>query len=101
VTSTINSLSTAVPIPQPLTTQRYAYDQSTIVDFYVSCVGVPGCNLAGDGQPFVYRFDAITFNPDSLGSWTVTTDVPEPSTWAMMILGFVGLGWMAYRQACA
>jgi hypothetical protein len=23
--------------------------------------------------------------------------VPEPSTWAMMILGFVGLGWMAYR----
>jgi hypothetical protein len=24
--------------------------------------------------------------------------VPEPSTWAMMILGFVGLGWMAYRR---
>jgi hypothetical protein len=23
--------------------------------------------------------------------------VPEPSTWAMMILGFVGLGFMAYR----
>jgi hypothetical protein len=24
--------------------------------------------------------------------------VPEPSTWAMMILGFCGLGFMAYRQ---
>ena len=24
--------------------------------------------------------------------------VPEPSTWAMMLLGFVGLGFMAYRQ---
>ena len=24
--------------------------------------------------------------------------VPEPSTWAMMILGFVGLGFMAYRR---
>jgi hypothetical protein len=24
--------------------------------------------------------------------------VPEPSTWAMMILGFVGLGLMAYRR---
>jgi hypothetical protein len=24
--------------------------------------------------------------------------VPEPSTWAMMILGFVGVGFMAYRQ---
>jgi PEP-CTERM motif-containing protein len=24
--------------------------------------------------------------------------VPEPSTWAMMILGFVGIGFMAYRR---
>jgi hypothetical protein len=24
--------------------------------------------------------------------------VPEPSTWAIMILGFLGLGWMAYRR---
>jgi hypothetical protein len=25
--------------------------------------------------------------------------VPEPSTWAMMLLGFAGLGWAAYRRA--
>jgi hypothetical protein len=24
--------------------------------------------------------------------------VPEPSTWAMMILGFIGIGFMAYRK---
>ena len=24
--------------------------------------------------------------------------VPEPSTWAMMILGFFGIGFMAYRR---
>ena len=24
--------------------------------------------------------------------------VPEPSTWAMMILGFAGIGFMAYRR---
>jgi hypothetical protein len=24
--------------------------------------------------------------------------VPEPSTWAMMILGFLGVGFMAYRR---
>jgi hypothetical protein len=24
--------------------------------------------------------------------------VPEPSTWAMMILGFFGIGFMAYRS---
>jgi hypothetical protein len=32
----------------------------------------------------------------------VTTDavtaVPEPSTWAMLLLGFAGLGFMAYRR---
>jgi hypothetical protein len=25
---------------------------------------------------------------------------PEPSTWAMMLLGFVGLGFLGYRKAC-
>ncbi len=29
---------------------------------------------------------------------TVTPGVPEPSTWAMMILGFAGVGFMAYRR---
>jgi outer membrane lipase/esterase len=29
---------------------------------------------------------------------TATGAVPEPSTWAMMILGFAGMGAMAYRQ---
>jgi probable HAF family extracellular repeat protein len=27
-----------------------------------------------------------------------TSAVPEPSTWAMMILGFLGLGFLAYRR---
>jgi len=26
------------------------------------------------------------------------TGVPEPSTWAMMILGFASIGFMAFRQ---
>jgi hypothetical protein len=38
----------------------------------------------------------------SLGSWLVRDSlqsaVPEPSTWAMMIVGFCGLGWLAYRR---
>ena len=25
--------------------------------------------------------------------------VPEPSTWAMMILGFAGIGFLAHRRA--
>jgi hypothetical protein len=28
----------------------------------------------------------------------VSPSVPEPSTWAMLILGFAGVGFMAYRR---
>jgi PEP-CTERM motif len=27
--------------------------------------------------------------------------IPEPSTWAMMLLGFAGLAFMGYRRASA
>jgi hypothetical protein len=30
--------------------------------------------------------------------FTVGSAVPEPGTWAMMILGFAGIGFMAYRR---
>jgi hypothetical protein len=43
----------------------------------------------------------LTFTGDGnfTGTMTpITTDVPEPSTWAMMILGFAGVGFMAYRR---
>jgi hypothetical protein len=32
------------------------------------------------------------------GTMTAITAVPEPSTWAMMILGFAGIGCLAYRR---
>jgi PEP-CTERM motif len=31
------------------------------------------------------------------GSVTISA-VPEPSTWAMMLLGFAGIGWAAFRR---
>ena len=30
---------------------------------------------------------------------TVTSAFPEPSTWAMMFLGFAGLGFLSYRKS--
>jgi hypothetical protein len=29
----------------------------------------------------------------------ISLSTPEPSTWAMMVLGFAGLGFVGYRQA--
>jgi len=49
----------------------------------------------------------ILFGPDGYNGgidnidFTITavaSAVPEPSTWAMMILGFAGVGFMAYRR---
>jgi hypothetical protein len=31
-------------------------------------------------------------------AFAVFTAVPEPSTWAMMVLGFLSVGFMAYRR---
>jgi hypothetical protein len=39
-------------------------------------------------------FDNFTIDNLSFG----VSAVPEPSTWAMMILGFAGVGFMAYRR---
>jgi hypothetical protein len=38
---------------------------------------------------------------ETLGTGSITAAVPEPSTWAMMILGFAGVGFMAYRRRTA
>jgi len=38
-----------------------------------------------------------SFNSDVSGNFS--SSVPEPSTWAMMLLGFVGLGYAGYRRA--
>jgi hypothetical protein len=61
------------------------------------CQGDPSCNrfitFSGDITSFTLTSGANSFEVDSF-----TTAVPEPSTWAMMILGFVGLGFMAYRR---
>jgi hypothetical protein len=46
--------------------------------------------VAANGSPSVFNFNA----PDV----TFTTAVPEASTWAMMILGFLGVGFIAYRR---
>lgn len=44
-------------------------------------------------------YSGTLFAPGELiTSGSITAAVPEASTWAMMILGFCGLGFMAYRR---
>jgi hypothetical protein len=49
----------------------------------------------------IYTFDLKLFSVDKelLGEVSIQVNaIPEPSTWAMMILGFAGVGFMAYRR---
>jgi hypothetical protein len=40
----------------------------------------------------------FTSSQNSLEVASVSSAVPEPSTWAMMLIGFAGLGYAAYRK---
>ncbi|MGB8606808.1 MAG: PEPxxWA-CTERM sorting domain-containing protein [Bradyrhizobium sp.] len=51
-------------------------------------------NPGGAPVPFVLDYVSANGAPSVL----VVTAVPEPSTWALMILGFAGVGFMAYRR---
>ncbi len=51
--------------------------------------------LAFDGLPF----DPVLLREDGTSTFTAAVaSVPEPSTWAMMLLGFAGIGFLAYRR---
>jgi hypothetical protein len=53
--------------------------------------------IFGDGLP-AGIFEIEGTNSNGATELTLTAAVPEPSTWAMMILGFMGVGFMAYRR---
>jgi hypothetical protein len=49
--------------------------------------------IVDQGAPLGFLFDVTS--PVTISA------VPETSTWAMMILGFMGVGFMAYRRKAA
>jgi hypothetical protein len=58
--------------------------------------------LAGGFRYYDFFYDS-SFNGTGgqnvlLHQFGAVSAVPEPSTWAMMILGFAGIGFMAYRR---
>jgi PEP-CTERM motif len=81
----------------------------------VGCGGGPGCAVGGSGvfsSPTSDSSSVVSYNGynsvlistsasnNGGGFWTeeIAPPVPEPSTWAMMVLGFAGLGFMACRR---
>jgi PEP-CTERM motif len=48
--------------------------------------------------PMTYTLGVPFTEFGTISVTNAVTAVPEPSTWAMMIFGFLGLGFMAYRK---
>jgi hypothetical protein len=90
---------------------RGADNQTTVVTLGTQALGT--FDLASN-DPFITRAIAFTVTgPGGFLQFTengpsdqqgnlldnvVLTAVPEPSTWAMMLLGFMGVGFLAYRR---
>jgi hypothetical protein len=61
--------------------------------------------VSGTGQ-YIDKVKVYTQLPENFksikqvdfGNFTVAGAVPEPATWAMMMLGFFGVGFLAYRR---
>lgn len=58
----------------------------------------PGFNPGDTVQLRLSQSFGYSVAGTDLGTFVLASAVPEPSTWAMMILGFVGVGFMAYRR---
>jgi PEP-CTERM motif len=69
-----------------------AYDLSPFITDGSTTIAINTANSSLDDNIFLQVFDVLG------QANVVTSGVPEPSTWAMMILGFFGVGFMAYRK---
>jgi hypothetical protein len=83
-------LSAAKTIPAPADLQSWTRDNISPNNLEPDWlrVGTDIVGAVGD-PPTITQFNA---------AFSLST-VPEPSTWAMMLLGFAGLGFAGYRQA--
>ena len=80
----------------------FSSDATVIADSFNDNFAGP----ASDTGPFSMTEQAIfTLTPHgellSRGQTEIKSAIPEPSTWAMMLLGFVGLGYVGFRKTRA
>jgi hypothetical protein len=86
-----------------------SYDQNYLIQMNVLSLVHPTGAASGTAttflDPYLFLDPSLValgytiITSDGIGnSLTVNAAVPEPSTWAMMLLGFAGVGFMAYRR---
>ena len=82
---------------------HFQSDVSPILQKGPPIIPLDFASLVSAHGPPIFQGNIVAFDaPVTVGNWTITletvADVPEPFTWAMMSLGFAGVGFMAYRR---
>jgi len=111
------TIQTIDPFGSTFTQALGVNDQGEIVGFYLDADGVQHGYIDNGGVFTSFdppdsastTINGINDKGDIVGFYTnnatdtvdgfVGTPVPEPSTWAMMLLGFAGFGFIGYRRA--
>jgi hypothetical protein len=76
--------------PNPSANSHFTWDTYNVFDAIA--------DASGGTADTPYGLIVASTGVETFGNGTLIAAVPEPSTWAMMILGFFGLGFMAYRN---
>lgn len=111
------SVTTSLTIKNLLTNASFTFDPSSPIFGDATSSQAPGGYQ--NSEKVSFGFLDLGYNPNLNDTYSVTmsltnvpgagtlsdqifveigSGVPEPATWAMMILGFAGLGFMAYRR---
>jgi hypothetical protein len=98
-------LANAGDAPYSLDSGGIGFYAAGVSNFYGGSEPTTSFNIWGNGGTSgtlstTASYDVNTFFNGTYSISTVSgvSAVPEPSTWAMMILGFAGVGFMAYRR---
>jgi PEP-CTERM motif len=107
----------SLTITNLLTNASFTFDPSSLVLGNATSLSAPGGYQ--NSEKVSFGFLGLGYNPNLNDTYSVTisledvpgagtiTDqmfvdigsgVPEPATWAMMLLGFAGIGFMTYRR---
>jgi hypothetical protein len=120
LTTGFGAIFSDVDLANTSSIELFGADNSSLGIYYVLTAAVPNGGLSflgiSYGTPMISRvritagnaalasgvidsarFDLVTLDDFIFGE-PVAAAVPEPSTWAMMLLGFAGIGWSVRRR---
>ncbi len=97
--SSISMMAAEADLFGPFTATLTAYDGASLLG--TSSYSASGVSSPGSIPSFSFAAPAITsivIDTTNDGGGFALGETPEPATWAMMAIGFAGLGFLGYRS---